>query len=116
MVLCNIASCYFKLGLIDQADKYCDMAISEDPDYAKVTYRKCTIMQARGDYQRAKQLAVGAIAQHSDELEEDEANKKAADSENEPETPEDDSAANAASPAAGSEPSKPQPSFNASAP
>lgn len=47
---------------------------------------------------------------------EDEANKKAADSENEPETPEDDSAANAASPAQGSEPSKPQPSFNASTP
>ena len=71
-----MAACFLRLNKVLEADKHCDMAIMEDPDYGKATYRKCQILQKRGDYTRAKDLAVGAIKQYSHELEDDESNRK----------------------------------------
>ena len=49
-LLNNIASCFFNEGFIDQADKFNDKALMEDPDYARAHYRKCTILEQRGEY------------------------------------------------------------------
>ena len=43
----NISMCYYRWGKIDQADKFNDMAIMEDPDYARATYQKCKILESR---------------------------------------------------------------------
>ena len=45
------------------------MALIEDPDYARAHYRKCTILDVRGEYKRAYELAKGAIDQFSNDYE-----------------------------------------------
>ena len=49
-LLNNIASCFFNEGFIDQSDKFNDKALMEDPDYARAHFRKCTILESRGEY------------------------------------------------------------------
>ena len=57
VLLNNLASCMFYQDMLDQADQFNDMALMEDPDYGKVHYRKCTILEKRGQYSRAMDLA-----------------------------------------------------------
>ena len=76
VILNNISTIHFKKGAIKDADYWNDMSISEDPDYGKATYRKCTILQKTGDYTRAAELCEYAIQQYDDENEMDEMNKK----------------------------------------
>ena len=75
-LLNNIASCFFNEGFIDQADKFNDRALMDDPDYARAHYRKCTILEHRGDYSQAISLAEYAISTYSNEYESDQANIK----------------------------------------
>ena len=72
----NLASCFFNEGFIDQADKFNDMALTEDPDYARAHYRKCTILAERGDIKRAILVANSAIKSYSNEMETDQSNIK----------------------------------------
>ena len=41
----NLSSCLFNQNRIDQADKFNDMALMEDPGYARAHFRKCTILE-----------------------------------------------------------------------
>ena len=76
MCLNNLSSCFFNEGFLDQADKFNDMALTEDPDYAKAHYRKCTILAEKGDIKRAIMVANSAIKTYSNEMETDYANVK----------------------------------------
>ena len=48
----------------------------EDPDYGRAHYRKCLILEHRGDYAAGLNLAEFSIKQYSNEYESDEANVK----------------------------------------
>ena len=52
------------------------MALTEDPDYARAHYRKCTILAERGDIKRAILVANSAIKSYSNEMETDQSNIK----------------------------------------
>ena len=52
-----------------------DMALVEDPDYARAHYRKCTILEKKGEFKRAVELAEAAIDQFSHEEEYDVMNR-----------------------------------------
>ena len=76
VLLNNLASCFFNEGFIDQADKFNDMALIEDPEYARAHYRKCTILAHKGDIKRAIMVAQSAINTYSNEMETDQTNIK----------------------------------------
>ena len=75
MLLNNIATCYFHLNLLTEAEYSNDMALMEDPDYAKAMLRKVYILQKKGDYKEACSIAGFAIRRFDDEFE-DERNRK----------------------------------------
>ena len=70
-----MSSCCLSQKQIDQADKFNDMALMEDPGYAKAHYRKCTILEAKGQFSAALNLAEQTIDEYSHEFEFDEMNK-----------------------------------------
>ena len=41
----NIAACYCKLADYSRADKFNNLALIEDPEYAKAFYCKCIILE-----------------------------------------------------------------------
>lgn len=53
----NISSCFFKSDNIQEADRYNDLAVVQDPDYGKAHYRKCCILLKKGQFTQAKDLA-----------------------------------------------------------
>lgn len=57
MLFNNIATCYYHLGQIDKADHMNDLALVEEPDYAKAMLRKVLILERRGDYAQAYSIA-----------------------------------------------------------
>eukprot|EP00356_Strombidium_inclinatum_P015187 CAMPEP_0170482662 /NCGR_PEP_ID=MMETSP0208-20121228/2583_1 /TAXON_ID=197538 /ORGANISM="Strombidium inclinatum, Strain S3" /LENGTH=221 /DNA_ID=CAMNT_0010755521 /DNA_START=3 /DNA_END=665 /DNA_ORIENTATION=- len=75
VLLNNLSSCFYFQGQIDQAEKLNDLSIIEDPDYARAHFRKCTILEKRGEITQAIILAEGAIEQFSHEMETDEGNR-----------------------------------------
>ena len=75
-LLNNIASSFFNEGYVDQADKFNDMALMEDPDYGRAHYRKCLILEQRGEYSQATALAEYAVSTYSNEYESDQGNVK----------------------------------------
>ena len=76
MLLNNLASCFFCKGLIDEADKFNDMALMEDPGYARAHFRKCTILEKKGQYSIALGIAEASLEQYTDEMEMDETSEK----------------------------------------
>ena len=71
----NLASCFFSVDEIEESDKFNDMALMEDPSYAKGYYRKCLILEAKGQYSGAINVAQGCIDEYSNEYEFDINNK-----------------------------------------
>ena len=53
----NMSACYQKMGDLKQADIYNNWALVECPDYAKANYRKCLIMEAKGQFTQACKMA-----------------------------------------------------------
>ena len=45
MLFNNISVCYFSMNNIPQSEKFNDMALMEDPDYAKALLRKIMISE-----------------------------------------------------------------------
>ena len=58
VLLNNLSSCCFNQDLLSQADTFNDMALMEDPDYGKAYYRKCMILQKKGFFSQALELAI----------------------------------------------------------
>ena len=71
----NISTCYFHLNSIPKADQYNDMALMEDPDFAKALYRKCMILEKKGEFTNGHHIANFAIARFDSEFEEEENRK-----------------------------------------
>ena len=46
----NISATYCKLSDYDRADKYNNLALMEDPEYAKAFHRKILILEETGKY------------------------------------------------------------------
>jgi len=56
--LCNnLSSCFINSKQLDTADKFNDMALMEDPGYAKAHFNKCKILEAKNSYSQAIELA-----------------------------------------------------------
>ena len=53
----NMAACYQKMGDLNNADVYNTWALKECPDYAKALHRKCLILEEKGQYSQAYQVA-----------------------------------------------------------
>ncbi len=76
MLLNNIATCFFHIGGdLTKAEYFNDLALMEDPDYAKAMLRKVYILQKKGDYKEACSIAGFAIMRFDDDFE-DERNRK----------------------------------------
>ena len=45
------------------------MALMEDPDYGRAHFRKVAILDKKGEYSAALNLAKGSIVQYSNEME-----------------------------------------------
>jgi tetratricopeptide (TPR) repeat protein len=75
MLFNNIATCYFHLDDLEKADHLNDLALIEEPDYAKALLRKGLILERRGDFQQAFSIARFAINRF-DSVFEDERNQK----------------------------------------
>ena len=76
MLLNNISTSFFHMeGKLTESEYFNDMALMEDPDYAKAMLRKVLILQKKGDYKEAHSIAGFAIMRFDDEYE-DERNRK----------------------------------------
>jgi tetratricopeptide (TPR) repeat protein len=75
MLYNNISTCYFHMGNIDKSELNNEMALIEEPDYAKALLRKCMILERKGEYSQAVSIAEFAITRFDDEYE-DERNRK----------------------------------------
>jgi tetratricopeptide (TPR) repeat protein len=75
MLLNNLSTCYFYLGRMRESEEFNDLALMEDPDYAKGMLRKALILEKNGSYQEAHNIARFAISRFDDEFE-DERNRK----------------------------------------
>jgi hypothetical protein len=51
MLYNNIATSFFHLNQIQKAELYNDMALMEDPDYAKALLRKVLILERKGEFE-----------------------------------------------------------------
>ena len=71
----NVSSCFFKYGNMQEAEKYNDMSIIQDPDYGKAHFRKCTILEKKGEFTQAAELAEYYREEYEHEMEMDPANK-----------------------------------------
>ena len=71
----NVSSCFFKYGNMEQAEKYNDMSIIQDPDYGKAHFRKCTILEKKAQFTQAAELAQYYQEEYEHEMEMDQANK-----------------------------------------
>ena len=76
MLLNNISASFFHIeGKLSESEYFNDMALMEDPDYAKAMLRKVLILQKKGYYKEAHSIAGFAIMRFDDEYE-DERNRK----------------------------------------
>ena len=57
MLLNNISTSYFHLGQLPKAEQYNDLALMEEPDYAKALLRKALILEKRGECRQAHSIA-----------------------------------------------------------
>ena len=55
-----------------KSEYYNDLALSEDPDYAKALYRNILILEKKGLYTRASQMAQFCVTRFDYDLEEQE--------------------------------------------
>ena len=72
----NLSSCLFNKNQIDQADKFNDLALMEDPGYQRAHWRKCLILEQRGEFKAALNLAEATLEDLNSEYNTDEASKK----------------------------------------
>eukprot|EP00347_Sterkiella_histriomuscorum_P013270 403365360 len=75
MLFNNISVCYFNMNSIPKSEKFNDMALMEDPDYAKALIRKILIQENKGEFEGGYQMANYAVTRFDDDFE-DEANRK----------------------------------------
>ena len=66
----NIAACYCKLNDLQRADKFNNLALIEDPEYAKAFYRRCLIHEEQGKFTLAANMADWSIKRFDSEFEE----------------------------------------------
>ncbi len=57
MLYNNISTCFFYLGNIPKAEYSNEMALVEEPDYAKALLRKILILERKGEFTQAKSMA-----------------------------------------------------------
>ena len=50
MLYNNIATCHFHMGNLPKAELNNEMAVVEEPDYAKALLRKVLILERKGEY------------------------------------------------------------------
>jgi len=50
MLLNNIATCHFHMNNLPKAELHNEMALMEEPDYAKALLRKVYILEKKGEY------------------------------------------------------------------
>lgn len=75
MLFNNISACYFNLNNLEKSDKFNNLALMEDPDYAKALFRKVLILEKNGQFTNGHNMANFAITRFDDDYEE-EANRK----------------------------------------
>ena len=56
---------------MQKAELYNDMALMEDPDYAKALLRKVLILERKGEYEQAHSIANFSVMRFDDEFEDD---------------------------------------------
>ena len=66
MLYNNISTCYFHLGNIHKAEFNNEMALVEEPDYAKGLLRKILILEKKGEYMQATSMAQYAVVRFDD--------------------------------------------------
>ena len=71
----NVSSCFFKYGDLTEAEKYNDMSVVQDPDYGKAHFRKCMILERKGEYTQAVDLAQYYAEDYDHDMEMDEGNQ-----------------------------------------
>ena len=74
-LLNNVAACFFNQKKIKEAEQFNDLALIEDPGYAKAHHRKCLILEANGQLTSAISIAQAQISEYQSEFEFDESNK-----------------------------------------
>ena len=57
----NISTSYYHMNSLQKADAFNDLALMEDPDYAKALLRKVLILEKKGEYSQAHNLAAFAV-------------------------------------------------------
>ena len=75
MLLNNISACFFHTDKMEECESFNDLALMEDPDYAKGMLRKVLILEKKGCYSEAHSIANFAIMRFDDDFE-DERNRK----------------------------------------
>jgi tetratricopeptide (TPR) repeat protein len=68
----NISTCYCHLGDFKSADRFNNLALMEDPEYAKAFYRKALILEGQAKYREAAEVAGWGIKRFDNEFEEEE--------------------------------------------
>ena len=71
MLYNNIATCLFHMGNLPKAELNNEMALVEEPDYAKALLRKVLILERKGEYSQAVSIADFAIGRFDDDFEDD---------------------------------------------
>jgi len=71
MLYNNIATCHFHMNNLPKAELHNEMALMEEPDYAKALLRKVYILEKKGEYRQAVSIAEFACTRFDDEYEDD---------------------------------------------
>ena len=71
----NISACYCSLNDFKNADRYNNLALVEDQEYAKVYYRKILVLEGQARYKEAASLADWGVMRFDSQFE-DEENQK----------------------------------------
>ena len=71
MLYNNIATCLFHMNDLAKAELNNEMALIEEPDYAKALLRKVLILERKGEYSQAVSIAEFAVGRYDNEYEDD---------------------------------------------
>jgi tetratricopeptide (TPR) repeat protein len=71
----NVSACYCKLDDYERADYFNNIALMEDPEYAKAFHRKCILLEEQGRFTEAFNMANWGIIRFDNDYEEEENRK-----------------------------------------
>ena len=68
----NISACYCHVNDFKNADRYNNLALIDDPEYAKVFYRKIYVLEGQARYKEGAEMAAWCIKRFDNQYEDEE--------------------------------------------